>query len=361
MIHPRVVLTILRKDLVDAVRDGRVVALLLTPILLGAVYNVAFRDASAPEFKVAYVSADGSALIDAVREGVGRTLDLKVSAFDDRAEARAAVQRGEAQMGVVVPAGFQADVRSGASPSLTVMVPEGTNALRGLLLGAIDAVVRSWAGHRPAAQLTSEVLERPSDAALIGAVGLRVYFLIGTIVMMVGFIGIGVVPMLLAEESERRTLDALLMVGSYLDVIAGKALVGISFVAGSLALMMPIARLRPDDVVLFVATTTLLTIALVGFGLLIGGVFRSPNQVSSWGSFLLIPVIGPAFAVGTGLPPAGEQALRFLPSSQAVRLLGDAMTSRSVFGDTGFGLAVIVGWGLVAYAVLAWRLSRRET
>lgn len=214
----------------------------------------------------------------------------------------------------------------------------------------LDAVVR----------VVPEVVPRPNEFALLGTLGPRVYFVIGTIVMMVGFIGIGVVPMLLAEESEKKTLDALLMVGSYLDVIVGKALVGVLFVVGSLAVMIGIARLRPDDLALFVGATLLVALTIVGFGLLLGGIFRSANQVSSWGSFFLIPVIGPAFAVGTGLPPAAEQVLRFLPTSQAVRILGDAMTSRAIFDDIAFGLAVIAAWGIAAFALLAWRMSRRE-
>lgn len=360
MISPRIVSTILRKDVVDAVREGRVIALLLTPILLGGIYSVVFRDAPAPEVKLAYVAPDGPALLDAMRERVGRTLDLKVTTFDDEADARDAIRRGDAAVALVVPRGFEAAVRGGSSPSLTVITTPGTSASQAFLLGTLDGVLRGWAGQRPPAVVMSDVVDRPSEFALIATLGPRVYFVIGTIVMMVGFVGIGVVPMLLAEESEKRTLDALLMVGSYLDVILGKALVGIAFVLGSLAVMMGIARLRPDDPVLFFGTALLLTTTIVGFGLLIGGLFRSANQVSSWGSFLLIPVIGPAFAVGTSLPPAGEQLLRFLPTSQAVRIFGDAMTSRAMFDDAAFGLAVIVAWGLLAFGLLAWRLSRRE-
>ena len=59
--------------------------------------------------------------------------------------------------------------------------------------------------------------------------------------------------------------------------------------------MLALTRLRPEDIATFVAGTALLAVALIGIGLLIGGLFRNAQQVYSWSSLMLLPVIGPAF------------------------------------------------------------------
>ena len=49
-----------------------------------------------------------------------------------------------------------------------------------------------------------------------------------------------------------------------------------------------------------------------------------------------------------------------LPTSQGMRLLTDAAVGDSVFGGAWLSFAVISGWGVVAYAVVSWQLSRRQ-
>jgi ABC-2 type transport system permease protein len=195
----------------------------------------------------------------------------------------------------------------------------------------------------------------------MGEMGPRKYFVLATIVMMLGMISMLAVPIMLTEESEKKTLDALLLVGSYLEVIVAKALVGLVYVALSVAVMLALTRLRPEDLKTFVAGTGVLAIALIGLGLLIGGLFRSAQQVYSWSSIMLLPVIGPAFAVGLPVPPAVDALLRVLPTSQGMRIMANGLAGKPLFGDEWLSFVVLLAWVAGAYGLLAWRLSRRES
>ena len=361
MIHPSRVLAILRKDLVDATRQGRIVVILLTPLLLAVFYNFSFSDERRPELKAAYVSADGAEIMDKLRTRVSSVIDLKVSVVPDEAAARAAIADRKADIAFLLPAGLEASIRDGRTPAITV-IAESSSTGRELVSSALLAVFREIAGQGPPAILRSETVERAgSDPLLITRLGPRVYFVLASLIMLIGMVSMIIVPMVLAEESEKRTLDALLMAGSYIDVMVAKALVGAVFTGLSIAVVVVLTRLQIRDVSMFVLGLGALALGLVGLGLFLGGLFKTAQQVSTWSSFFLLPVIGPAFAVGVPVPAPVETALRVLPSSQAVRIVANAFGEAPIFADTLVSAAVVVAWAAAAYALLGWQLARRES
>lgn len=360
MIDPRKVYAILRKDLRDATRQGRVAVILVTPLLLAVLYNFSFRDEQRPELKVSYSGGDNGALMESVRARVASVVDLRLAQRPDEAAARAAVADRSADIAFVMPDRAEERVRAGEAPPVTVLSESGSTA-RELTTNALLSVLREAAGQRPPIALRSETVDRPgSDPLLLTRLGPRIYFVLASLIMVVGMIASIIVPMVLAEESEKRTLDALLLVGSYLDVMVAKALVGLAFIAMSVVVVMGLTRLPVRDAGPFAVGIVSISVALVGLGLLLGAVFRSVQQVSTWSSLFLIPIMGPAFAVGLPVPAAVEVALKALPSSQAMRLVANGFGEGPIFADAWLSILVIVAWGALAYALLAWRLARRE-
>ena len=58
-----IVAAIFRKDVVDAVRDSRVLVSLLTPLVLAILYNTIFPEERLFEAKIAYAGPETSALV----------------------------------------------------------------------------------------------------------------------------------------------------------------------------------------------------------------------------------------------------------------------------------------------------------
>lgn len=356
-------MAIFQKDLRDALRDARIAVVLATPLIVGLLYNVTLPEERRTEVKLAHTATGADvALVDRLREGVQRNIDLRPTAHADGAAAREAVRDRSANIGLIVPPGTVEAIRAGAAPPLTLLFASGVTAGGEVIARQLDLLTREIAGQRPPAAVTIETVQRPDQQPLLfGAIGLRAAFILSTVVMLLGMISMIALPMLVAEESEKRTIDALLMVSSYADVVIAKALVGLVYTGAATAVLLLLTRLRPADPVLFAAGVGLLALTLGGFGLLLGGMFRSAQQVYTWSSFFLIPVIGPGFAAATpDLPPALATALRLLPTSEAVRILGNATAGREVYPDVAYSTLVVVAWGLAAYALLAWRLARRE-
>ena len=365
MIRPRIVASLFRKDLVDGLRESRVLVSLLTPIVLAVLYNVMFPDNKVFEAKVAYAGPETSAIVQTLqaRAEAGDAVDLKLRHVGTADEARQLVRDKTVDVALVLPDAVDASIAAGTSPRITLYAPQGGNSASSFVESSVDAAARALATQRAPAQIAVESVGTGAspDQGAMAEIGPRRYFVLATVVMMLGMIAVLAVPIMLTEEAEKKTLDALLLVGSYLEVIAAKALVGLAYVAVSVTAMLALTRLRPADMLTFVAGTLVLSLALIGVGLLVGGMFKSAQQVYTWSSFLLIPVIGPAFAAGLPVPDAVDVVLRLLPTSQGMRIMTNGFAGQPLFGDVWFAFAVTLAWGALAYGLLAWRLSHRES
>jgi ABC-2 type transport system permease protein len=365
VIRPRIIAALFRKDIVDGLRESRVLISLLTPIILAVLYNTLFPEDKVFEAKVAYAGPETSAIVQTLRTRAetGNSVSLKLTHVGSAAEARRLVTSKDVDVAFVLPDDVDDAIKAGRSPAIALIQPEVPGAAASFVDASLQAGARALASQKPPATISTESVRAggSADQGVMGQMGPRRYFVLATVVMMLGMIAVLAVPIMLTEESEKKTLDALLLVGSYLEVIAAKALVGLAYTVVSVAVMLGLTRLRPDDMLTFAVGTGLLSLALIGIGLLVGGVFKSAQQVYSWSSLMLIPVIGPAFAVGLPVPDTIDALLRALPTSQGMRIMANGLAGKALFTDAWLSFVVLVTWAAAAYGLLAWTLSRRES
>ena len=356
------VAAIFRKDVVDALRDSRILVSLLTPLLLAVVYNSIFPEERLFEAKVAYVGPQGSALVRTLEERAGQTVSLRMRHADTEAEARTLVASDDVDIAFILPDDIDDAVRQGRRPTIKLIQSTEGGAAAEFVSASLQAGVRALSGQPPIANFAIERVQAGSgEGGVMGELGARRYFVLATVVMMLGMIAVLAVPIILTEEAEKKTLDALLLVANYREVIVAKALVGLAYTAISVTLMLALTRLRPADLVTFTAGTGLLAVALIGAGLLLGGLFRTANQVYTWSSIVLIPVIAPPFVAGLPMPAALDLLMRAFPTFQGMRLMTNGLAGEPLFADAWISYVVIAAWAIVAYGLLAWRLSRRES
>ena len=360
--HPHAIWTIFRKDLFDAVRDGRVLVALLVPLGLGIFYNTIFdAEVARPSATAVFTSPDPTRLPDLLREVVGEAVDLEVREAPDEAAVRRLVAEEEADLGLILPAGFDAAVAAGRTPTLGLARPEEASFGSDYVAAVLDEALRRLAGvPPPAAVETAAVPPAEASQIIFDRVGPGPYFVITSAVFLAIMVALFAVPIILTEEAEKRTLDALVMIASYADVIVAKALVGLVYTAVATVLLLALTGSDLADPLAFGGAIALLSVALIGFGLLMGGLLRSANQLNTWSSVILLPFVGPVYAVGLPVPDGVERLLDLLPTSQATRLTLNALTGERFFAGTWLSYLVIAAWGLAAYALVLWRLSRRE-
>lgn len=357
-----IIAAIFRKDVVDAVRDSRVLVSLLTPIVLAILYNSIFPEERLVEAKIAFAGPENSALVRTLEERAGQTVSLKLRHVDSDAEARRLVVTEDVDAAFVLPADVDDAIRQGRQPTITLIQPTIGGSTANFVSASLEAGIRALSGQPPIATVAVERVQAGSaEAGVLGELGARRYFVLATVVMMLGMIAVLAVPIILTEEAEKKTLDALLLVANYREVIIGKALVGLAYSAVSVTVMLGLTRLRPVDIPTFVIGTALLAVALIGLGLLLGGMFKTASQVYTWSSVLLLPIIGPAFVAGLPVPDALDLALRAFPTFQGMRVMTNGLAGKALFTDIWVSYAVLLAWVAIAYGALAWRLSRRES
>ena len=355
------ILTIFRRDFLDAMRDARILVAILVPFGLGIFYNVVM-DSNDPVLSatLVYSSADSTTLPDTIKQVGGADVTLKIEQVADEAAVRKAIDDEDADLGLVIPAAFDAAISSGQSPPLTVIRSESTGFATQYLLSSLEAALRAQAGQQAPAQVSVETISKPTTTiSLIEDLGLNTYFVLSALMMQIAMITMYAVPYILAEEKERRTLDALVMIASPWDVIAAKALFGLAYVAISTPLLLAVTQITPTHALKFVVAVGLLAIVLDGVGLLLGSVLNL-SQLTTWGGVLILPVVGPAFVAGIPLPGIAEKILQVFPTTHAMRLAVDSLAGTPIFNTTALSIAVLVAWAVVVYGFSLWTLARRE-
>lgn len=361
--HPGMILTIFKKDVRDAIRDSRVIAALLIPIGIGIFYGYTFDDDefTPPPVEVAFYAEESSQLTDDLEGVTAGAADLELIELDDAATVREQVASEEADIGLVIPAGFDEQVAAGDSPPLDIFVRQEPGSGVNYVVSALEQTLQQMVGRAPPASVQVDVITSDDeDVSIFEDLGPRQYFVLAAIIMLIGMNAMLVVPLILAEEAEKKTLDALVMVASYVDVVIAKAMVGLFYVSISTVLLLTLTGLSIAEPLLFAAAVLLFATSLIGIGLLIGSMFTNANQVNTWAGFFLLPVIAPAFMVGFPFPDAVDTVLSVLSTSQAMRVMINAVSGQTLFPDMWLSLAVLLVWTVVAYGLLWLRLSRRE-
>lgn len=353
---------IYRKDLRDALRDSRFIIALLMPLLIGLLYSFMFEDDTRPTAKLGVVAQTSTQLPAALEEATKTSLQLEVQSVADAAALTQQVRDKKVDVGLIVPSGFDAALTSGASPKLTVVLPASPSFGGDYVAAILDRVTQSVAGQAPAASITRVVLPATagtSDSAL-AALGARKTFVLVAVILLLAMIAVYALPAVLTEETEKRTVEALTLIASDAEVIVAKALFGLTYCVISVPLMLVITRVVPENILLFVADVVLTSVTLVGLGLLLGGLMRTQTQLNTWSTVALIPLIVPAIIVGLPVPGWVEAIVSVLPTAQTMRLGVNALTGRQLFGAEWLSFAIILGWAVVGYGLVWWRLSRQE-
>jgi hypothetical protein len=357
------IFAIFRKDLLDAIRDARILVSLAVPIALALFYNAVFPEERLLTVKLAYAAGEPTAIIDAIKTQAGATTELRVIEVANEAEARRFVSEGTADVALVIPSGTDASIREGR-PASVLEIVKGRSNSEIFLSAALERAFRDVAGQRPPATVRVDRLENAaaerSQTPAFAELGSRRFFVLATVVMLLGMIGLLAVPVILTEEMEKRTIDALFLIVRQSDVIVAKVLVGLTYAAVGVPLMLGLTRIAIHDLATFAAGTLLLALALVAVGLLAAGAFRTATRTYTWSGFLVLVAFGPAVAVGFPLPAWADGAMTALPTAEGMRLMTNGIAGRSLFADEWRAYLVLALWIAVSVALLRWQLGRRE-
>ena len=348
---------ITRKDVIDAIRNRYLLTALFTPLFVALLFRILLPNVNNNSMLTLVVHDSGNSAMTAELRKVPQ---IKVVDAPSAGATESEVKKLKAIGGLVVPANFDSDVTAGKQPELTIYVNNKKNVFeQAAFRRLLDEQVRALVKQPEPARLNWVDVDKDTSEQNRRGLALDQMLLPLLLILTLGMIGAMVVPLLLVEEKEKRTLDFLLSSPASLkEIVAGKALTGVAYTILIAGLLLFLNRQFVGNWFFMVLSIVLGLVFVVAVGLFMGSLLNNTMQVNTWAGTVLILLMAPSFP-SFGLPAAVDTAMRFVPTyylTQALQLsLAGNATSR-IWGH----LAVVLVCTVVAFSAAAWALHRRH-
>jgi ABC-type Na+ efflux pump permease subunit len=353
----RIVSAIARKDVIDAIRHRYLLTALVTPLFVALLFRVLLPGVSSRSILTIVVfDSGGSGLVAELR----KTPQITVVEVPSANATASEVERRKAIGGLVVPVNFDADVAANKQPELTVYVNnEKSGFEQAAFRRLLEQLVRSLIKQPEPARLVWLDVDKQTNDQTRGGASLDQILLPLLLILTFGMTGAFVVPLLLVEEKEKRTLDFLLSSPASLnEIIAGKALTGVVYTLLIAGLLLGLNRQFIGNWSLTLLTVLLGLLFVVAVGLVIGSLLNNTMQVNTWASIVLIILLAPSFP-SIGIATWFDTAMRLVPTYYLSEALKLSMAG-TVSSQLWMHLAVLLGCTFIAFFAAAWALHRRS-
>lgn len=365
--HTRSILAIARKDALDILLNKTTLSLLITPIILALLFFTLG--------KLIGSHTTNALVYNPGKSGVEQVLsaaysNIKITYANSPGDVTAAFgpdgshKSTEYALGLVVPVDFDASLRSGQHPQLNFYT-DGSQVnitQRQLLLSALTNYARTVANPQPPVNIITATVNppAPSHTTLVDLS----QFYAATVLLSSFLVGTSLVPGLLAEEKEKKTLRMLVVSpASFSDVIAGKLLVGLAYQLLLAAIVLAINGGYSGQVGLVLLFAMLGACFSVMLGLLLGSLFQTTSSAGAAAGMLSLIYIIPIFFVGSfGQLFGGNpftSMVKVLPTYYIADGVINALESQSTPGGILLDVGVVAGCIVLLFLVASWFLRRQ--
>lgn len=180
--------------------------------------------------------------------------------------------------------------------------------------------------------------------------------------LVVFFLAITLVPSLMLEEKQSKTLDALMVSpASAGQVVLGKAVAGFFYVLLSGGLFFALHWAYITDWGLALLAFLLIGLFAIGFALVLGSAVKRPQQLALWRLPIVIIIILPAFFAQEPLLASGlRKALGWIPSTALVDILRLSFSTHAPLEMLGKDLIISLVSIAVLFGIVIWLLRRSD-
>lgn len=363
----RSIFAIARKDALDVVSNKATLVMLLTPFFLALIFLLIDVLLSNHTTNVLVYNPGKSGIeqiVDHESSGIKVTYvnspDQVTAAFGPNGSKKDSPY----ELGLIVPPNFDADLRAGQHPQLTIYINGNdiSNEQSLLLLNALNNYTRGAVNPQSPATIAEATVNPPSPTTNLFQVIGQVYavaVLLGSLV-----IGSGLVPHLLVEEKEKKTLRMLMASpASFADVIVAKLLVGLFYQFLLALVAVAIMGGFGDQILLLLLFILLGSLFSVATGLLIGSLVNTTGAVQAFCGVMSFLYILPLFFVGPFAQLVGSSAfnqiIKILPTYYIADGAANAITTISMLSTTLVDMSVIIGF-IIALSLLSLYELRRQ-
>jgi ABC-2 type transport system permease protein len=259
-----------------------------------------------------------------------------------------------AALGLSIPADFDEAAASGQPLELDGYVMHWVSPAREAELRALfERQLAEWTDH-PVRITTGVLYPRPSSMGPIRTVAI-------TTVVALMLAGLLIVPNLMLEEKQARTMDALMIspAGSG-QVVAGKALAGLFYCLALTGLILLINQAVVVQRGLAILTALVNMLFAVALGLALGVFFDRRQQLNMWGMTIMMLLLIPVFLniLEPVLPELLRDVLNWTPAMALAKAFRFSFSLGATPAEIAANLGLALGCSLLVFAAIAWKIRR---
>jgi ABC-2 type transport system permease protein len=262
-------------------------------------------------------------------------------------------------LGLVVPQDFDLQIKDGS-----IVVIEGYS-----IHWARSSEISSLIAHfeESLSDITGQKIHiEMSDEEVfpdIESVGFTIMIITGMVtgVMTIGLI---LVPLLITEEIENHTLDALLISpAKTIHIFIGKSLTGLVYSIMAAVVMFIFTWNWIVHWHVMVVAVILGGLCSVTLGLFLGSLSNTATTINLWVGIAIMVLLIPVFlwsSIPTKLSPALIKILNLLPSVAMSNLINNSFREGFLFSDVFLDILILISFGTLMSILVIWRIWRMD-
>ncbi len=353
----RIIWVVASKDIVDAIKNKTTISVLVGMILMMLTTQMLpFLLGLQGKHRLVVYDAGESSLVEALREDEA----LEVYAVDSRAGLETLLGESSGMwLGVVIPAGFGGEASPGGGAHLDGYYGHTASAAEAAEMAAFfEAQFAALTGYPVQIQIEGHVVYPTPDA------GGRPFMVSMSLTIAVIIVSAFLVPYLMLEEKETRTMDVLLVSPASIgQVVMGKAIAGLVYglVGAGVVLAFNGAMVEHWGWAFLAALGG--TLFATAIGLLMGSIFDNAQNMSLWLGAILAALIMPVMLnmlVIDSWPVILKTTLPWVPSALLAKLFRASFAARVPLEIALPALGVVVGSAALVLAAVAWRVRQMD-
>ena len=353
----RLIWTIAAKDIGDAIRNKTTISIVIGVaflVLSGQAMPLLLKLRAIP--RAYYYDSGESILIPDLAKSDDFQL-IKIPSQDELDKTIG--ESSGAVLGLLIPNDFDQSVNAGDSIGLEGM------AVHWVKDEDVEETVSFF--EQRLGDLTSASLEINTQGNTVypgpDADGQPFMFTLSLVLVTIT-IGSFLVPLLMVEEREKHTIEALMVSpASYTQVVLGKTIAGIFYCLTAAAVVLAINYAMVSQ--WWLASLAVLCGALftVAIGLLMGTLVEHQGSMNMWLGLILIGLLLPLFLAQTmseQLPDAIAAMVPWLPSVAMAKVIRISLSNNLPLDQVLLDIGRMLGFAALMLSGVVWRIRRMD-
>ncbi len=345
--NPKRVWTLIKNEVLHGPKDVILVMAVALPILLALFVNLAFGDILTDRAKLGVFDEGQSQLVSVLESSESITLKT----YESEAELRDATASGSVDMGIVLPADFDAALETGNIQLKAYIWGESLAKNRTVIPLVLTDAIREITGSELPVDIKTVALGDESSLPWNDRL------LPLTVLMAVFFGGMMLPASSIINEKQRRTLEALhITPATVSDIFIAKGIIGAVLATIMGVLTLAISTSFGGSPLALVLVLALGAIMAAEIGLIAGAFIRDINTLFAIWKFGGLLLFGPAIVFM--FPQIPSWVGYIFPTYYVIRPVVDLSVSGLGFGSVIIYVGILAGIIVVMGLALA-NITRR--